>query len=365
KEKEQKTQNEATMAMLCKTSVITNIVRDTPKLGFNLGNFRELRIDSKKEFDISTDSALFMATLDPQKKIDFFCNVYSFNEPSQVLKKYGWCGNKFVSDIELYKEFRYLDGESSFEWRQGIKHDAVKVMVLHQENGSFVNDQNETAKLEDGLLYPFLKGSDLRRPIAPDSGARTIVTMKSIPDQTDYIENEYPQTWAYLELHSKDLDGRKSKIYSKMARFSIFGVGAYSFRPYKIAICSMYLEPKFSLVLPVYNKPVMLDDISYFLSFDSLNEALFTWLLLNTKDVSEFLSSVVFENSKRLYTKELLMRINFVKLAERRTFVELKKLFRILSANSDLEIELNEADYVNYVKTIRTDKEVFASPIMT
>ncbi|BDC36499.1 MAG: hypothetical protein EF806_00070 [Candidatus Methanoliparum thermophilum] len=108
--------------MLCKTSVIRNIVRDIPRLKLKISNVREMLIDAKKEFNINANAALFVADFNTHG--EKFCLVSSLYEPNVKLREYGWFHNKFVSDIGLYEKYKYIDGYSSFEWRQGVKHDA-------------------------------------------------------------------------------------------------------------------------------------------------------------------------------------------------------------------------------------------------
>jgi len=174
--------------------------------------------------------------------------------------------------------------------------------------------------------------------------------MKSLREDTGYIQGKYPKLWKYLEAHSERLDSRKSRIYADMPRFAIFGIGDYAFKPYKVAICSMYQEPRFCLVMPTYGKPAMLDDISYYLSFDSLSHALFTWSLLNSKEVREFLSAIVFEDSKRLFTKEVLMRIDLGRVAEEKTFDEVMKALGSVDFGDQ---EVAEDDYAKFTRILK------------
>ncbi len=75
---------------------------------------------------------------------------------------------------------------------------------------------------------------------------------------------------------------RKSKIYQNQPDFCIFGVGYYSFSPFKIAISGLYKKLNFNLILPYQNQPVIFDDTVYFLSFDDLDTAQKTLQLLNS-----------------------------------------------------------------------------------
>jgi hypothetical protein len=91
--------------------------------------------------------------------------------------------------------------------------------------------------------------------------------------------------------------------------FSIFGIGDYSFKLYKVAISGLYKQTRFTLVEP-NGTPLMLDDTCYFIGFDNLDEALITQSLLNKNETQEFIQSFMFTDAKRVITKELLMRID-------------------------------------------------------
>jgi len=334
------------IAMLCKTSVIKNIVRDMRKLSLKLSNIQALLIDAKKEFNISGEGALFLADIGSGR--GDFCKVSSLYQPDHLYKKYGWIDNKFVSDIELYEKHKQIDGQSPVVWRQGVKHDAAKVMILTiNADGILFNGLQEYVDVEDDLLYPFVKGSETRKNVIKNTVNRIIITQSSLGDDTSCIALKYPKLWNYLVSHSKYLDKRKSVVYRRRPRFSLFGVGDYSFKPYKIAISGFYKTPNFSLVLPINGKPVMLDDTCYYLSFNNFNNAFFTWILLNTDAVKKFLSSIVFLDSKRPYTKEILMRINIQKLAE---IVSFDELFDIYEENlkTYLKHKFDEKEFFNF-----------------
>ncbi|PIS30066.1 MAG: hypothetical protein COT43_02570 [Candidatus Marinimicrobia bacterium CG08_land_8_20_14_0_20_45_22] len=66
------------------------------------------------------------------------------------------------------------------------------------------------------------------------------MTQKKPSDDTNVIETNAPKTWNYLVETTKILDSRKSIIYRKRPRFSVFGIGDYTFSPWKVAISSLY-----------------------------------------------------------------------------------------------------------------------------
>jgi hypothetical protein len=338
---------EGHIAMLCKTIVVKNLVRDIDHLGLNLSEVHSFILDSKKEFNISANSTLFQAIFGSNKTD--FCSISSFYDPKKVIKKFGWVEKKFVSNINEYEKNKSLDEISIFEWRQGVKHDATKVMVLKTTtDGNLLNGYNEIVDLEVDFLYPFIKGSGLRELVVNSSQLKIIITQSYLNEDTSHIEHRFPKTWSYLNNYSNKLNGRKSKIYKNSSRFSIFGIGEYSFKPFKVAIAGFYKEPIFSLIFPIDNKPIMLDDTCYQLAFENLEAAFFTWILLNLADTKNFLSSIVFLDAKRPYTKKVLMRIGLSQLIKQISFSKLKTFYE-QELENEFHYNFSEKDYFQYL----------------
>ena len=60
----------------------------------------------------------------------------------------------------------------------------------------------------------------------------------------------------------------------------------------------------------------MLDDTCYLLGFDKVEFAVFTLILLNSNLTKDFSQSITFADAKRTFTKDILMRIDLLKLAK-------------------------------------------------
>ena len=116
--------------------------------------------------------------------------------------------------------------------------------------------------------------------------------------------------------HAEKLDARSSVIYRDKPRFSIFGVGAYTFAPWKIAVSGFYKTLNFMKVGQVDGKPVMMDDTIYFLPCQSEAEADFILELVRSQPFAELLNAMVFNGEKRPITAELLKRISLELVAE-------------------------------------------------
>ena len=97
----------------------------------------------------------------------------------------------------------------------------------------------------------------------------------------------------------------------------MFGVGPYSFAPFKVAISGLHKAPAFRAVRPRDGRPVMLDDTCYFLPCSSAAEAAALSALCNDPIALAFLGSASFPEAKRPITKALLQRLDLGAILER------------------------------------------------
>jgi len=307
-------------AFLIKNSVIKNIVFEQKKNEYPISNIEKHTINAQKEFGAAVDASLFVCQFNSAP--EFTAKEYDFytSKPKVTL---GWVNDKFASDTEKYKKYQDFDGVCPFVWRQGIKHDCAKIMELERTDGGFKNALGEEFELEEDLIYGILKSSDLKESRVNTPRKFTIVTQKKIGQETNPILEKLPKTKAYLQQHKDYFLNRKSSIYNGKPMFSIFGVGDYSFKPYKVAISGLYKQTKFTLVEP-NSTILMLDDTCYFIGFDTLEDALITQYLLNKRETQEFIQSFMFVDSKRVITKDLLMRINFNSIVQNTDCSELQ-----------------------------------------
>ncbi len=305
--------SEASIAMLCKDTVVRNLVEATKTQALPISNLRAFSFDAAKEFDVACDASLFVADIrsEPGAKTCLMAGLRDAG-PNRV---FGWVGDNFVADVARYKKNRDVEGVSSLVWRQGIKHDCAEVMELVEEGGGWRNGGGEWINIESDLVFPLAKSSDLKLPVVTRLRKAVIIPQTSVGEDTNWLRESKPLLWKYLSSHFAAFNARKSVIYRDKPPFSIFGIGNYSFKPYKVAMSGLYKSSHFSLLLPAGGKPVMLDDTCYLLGFDSPGQAMVALGLLNSQPVQDFLRSIVFSNSKRPYTKDILMRIDLQKVA--------------------------------------------------
>lgn len=340
------------LLLLVKNSVIKNIVFDQNKNKYCIALIEKQCIDSKKEFNVSVEASLLFCKLNAIPEFD--CKEFNFYDNDKHYQKFGWMKDKFVSNIDTYKPTENIDGISPYEWRQGLKHDCSAIMELNKVDDYYINGLNEKVTLEDGLVYGLLKSSDLKNSVINHCRKYTIVTQKKVGQDTKYIKSEYPATHSYLMEHLSNFNARKSSIYNNKPLFSIFGIGEYSFKKYKVAISGLYKTFHFTLVLPMDDKPVMLDDTCYMIGFDKLEYSVYTLILLNSDSAMQFLKSITFSDAKRTFTKDILMRIDLLKLAIARDKAILSEELKNMNEKYGFSLSLNEWD--NFIAEMSPSK---------
>jgi hypothetical protein len=297
------------ISLLVKNNVVKNIVLNQSTNEFNISEIKQLNINSKKEFNVSVCSSVFLATFGEPA---FTCDEYNFYNHTHVTE-FGWTDNKFVYSIEKYKDVSSIEGISKVVWRSGLKHDCTKIMEFENNLDVYTNKLGETFNLESDLVYRLLKSSDLKGGIIDTSRKFSIVTQRKIGESTTYIKSQFPLTYGYLNKHVTHFNNRKSSVYNNKPLYSIFGIGDYSFKPYKVAISGLYKTRYFTLITPNNNKCIMVDDTCYFIGFDTLIDAEIAYYLLNSDLVQNFLDAIIFSDAKRSINKQVLMRIDLLK----------------------------------------------------
>lgn len=301
------------IAMLVKTAVARKVLAHAERQGISTRESFIIGIDAKKNFGASVDACLLVIriTNSLQKPIHDYTVYESLD--SICGTRVGHRKGLTVGNIDDFEKYSYLVGESPQKWRSGVKHDASAIMEFTLTDRGLVNGIGEVAQLESEYLFPLMKGSDIGSN-KPWRKKYVLVTQRYVGESTDVIQKKAPMTWRYLQNHAKQLDARGSTIYAKNPRFSVFGVGEYAFRPWKIAICGLYKNLDFRLIAPMKNRPVMFDDTVYYLSFDSEQEATDVFDKINDKCSIGLLSSLIFWDEKRPVKTGILNVLDWSKL---------------------------------------------------
>jgi hypothetical protein len=336
---------EGTIAVLCKYSVARKVMRQLKERSGNRFSVHIYLVDARTYFRASVEACLFVLSTDSYSSPD--CGVYKNLESKKISHLIGERDGLLLRDTIRYEKWKHLAGQDlRYIWRSGVKHDCSKVMELERvDNALFLNGVGEKYDLEETYLYPLLKSSDLANGRTNYYRKLVLMTQKLVGDDTLLIRDKAPKTWKYLLEHDEYLKNRKSSIYKNKAPYSIFGVGIYSFRNWKIAISGLYKQLRFSLIAPLDGKPVMFDDTVNFLSFENEEEAQFIFKLVTSNPSLEFLDSMIFWDEKRPITIDILRRLSLKAVARElgvlESYLEWAEIFQVAS-NGQLELGLTE-----------------------
>lgn len=304
------------IAMLVKTSVARKLLRQAWRRADPVGRAAIYKVDAMRHFGAAVDACLFILPVSIGERSQD-CDVFSSLERIEPESTIGFHDDVLVSDVPSFTRYRNLLGANRhYVWRSGVKHDCSKVMELSLvDAGYFANGLGEKVSLESDIVFPLLKSSDVAKGrVRPDRFM--VVTQREIGEDTAVLSDSVPQTWRYLVEHADLLDARRSVIYRGKPRFSVFGVGSYTFAPWKVAISGFYKTLNFMKIGPINGKPVVMDDTIYFLPCQSEAEADFITKLVRSKPFAELLAAMVFSDEKRPITAELLKRIALEKVAD-------------------------------------------------
>ncbi|RMH40462.1 MAG: SAM-dependent DNA methyltransferase [Gammaproteobacteria bacterium] len=330
------------LAMLCKTTVARKVLVYAWKKEMEVASASLYRLDAQRYFGAAVDACLLlMRTRLGGRSRE--CQVYSSlhvekstGQSINVIDVFGWRDRMLVSNIHSYEKWKHLAGNGLKGWRSGIKHDASKVFELRQDNGHLINGFGEKVDIEPEMLFPLLKSSDLAARRLPQRWL--VVPQRTVGEDTSRLKTEAPKTWDYLMAHAHHLDKRRSSIYKNRARFSVFGVGPYSFASWKVAISGLYKKFEFVQVPPFQGRPVVFDDTCYFFPCQSEEECQMLHEMVTSEPAREFLSALVFWDAKRPITARLL------------NLLDLAALARVVGNENDVTQMLAERQVVQYTQ---------------
>ncbi len=305
----------ACIAMLCKTTVARKVLKHGWANRLPIGMPTIHLIDAAKHFGVAASACLLVVRPGVARSC-CKADVYQSLSFEQKVATLGFKGGDVIADIDEYAHVQDLDASSQYEWRSGVKHDAASVMEFRTDEPGLINGMGERVDLEPTFLFPLLKSSDIANGrLAPRRSV--LITQRRPGDDTSAISRLAPKTWSYLLSHGAALDRRRSTIYRNRPRFSMFGIGDYTFSPWKVAVSGFYRDYRFEVIGTHDNKPVALDDTCYFISCASREEASFIRSLLNSDPGKRFFRALTFLDAKRPITAEVLNRLDLARLSER------------------------------------------------
>ena len=180
------------------------------------------------------------------------------------------------------------------------------------------------AVIEKDLLYPLLRGRDVKRWRAKPS-AHILIThlpgmrLNAIPEEE--MKTQYPKTYLYLKRFEKALRERAAlkRYFAKKERngrtietgpfYSMFDVGDYTFAPYKVVWPNIASEIVSAVISIKGEKPILPQHIITIVACSSQKEAHYICALMNSKVVNFALQSYSQKGGKSFGDPHVLQNI--------------------------------------------------------
>jgi hypothetical protein len=164
------------------------------------------------------------------------------------------------------------------------------VVVRNITEGAKVKVEEVSKPIEPELLYPLLRGRDVRR-WAVSASARILVThepgmrLKAIPEKD--MQVRFPRTFTYLRQFSSTLRGRKSRGVSDMLGkgapfYTMFALGDYTFAPWKVVWREVAESLDAAVAGPVHVKSTVPDHTLIMVECKSETESHYLCAALNS-----------------------------------------------------------------------------------
>ncbi len=287
------------LALLLKTATIRRVLSHHWGQGLPIVG-RQYGIDARRAFGAAVHAGLLDARPAPAP-LD--CPTHP-DLDAPAAGGFGWRDGTLVADAAAWDRARGFLGGGR-RWRSGIKHDCARVFELRPRDpadpaAGWRNGFGEPVDLEPDVVYPLMKSADVARARPP----RRALVMPQTTATADpaALAERAPRAWAYLQRHGERLDRRRSAIYRNRPRFSVFGVGPYSFAPFKVAVSGLYKAVRFTVVGPLRGRPVMFDDTVYMLPCADRAEADAIAAALDSPRGRDVIAALSFPEAKRPIT---------------------------------------------------------------
>lgn len=295
------------LAVLCKTSAAREVLAGRARRG--LVHAAALRtIPARGAFGVAVDATLLVVS---GAGGDARWPVHARLDDPAPSHHLALIDGQLTHDADAWADTAWLAGRCPPGWRSGVKHDCVAVLEL--VGAPWHNGLGEVVDVEEEALFPLLKGSDLARGRL-DAPRALLLPQARLGEDPAGMAARSPRAWAYLCAHRAAFEARRSRVYRGRPDFSIFGVGPYSFAPWKVALGALYKAPVYQVLGPRDGRPILLDDTCLFLPFEDEAEARAAAAALARPEATRFLQARVMLDQKRPWTRACLQQLDWRKL---------------------------------------------------
>ena len=180
----------------------------------------------------------------------------------------------------------YTGGANAVYWLEVLERRANGLLLVRNiTEGAKRAVEDVTTEIEGALVFPLLRPRDISRWHAEPSAHILLVqdpeARRGIDEGT--LSTEYPRTYKYLERFRSVLAERRDRGTRQIVEhggpfYSIFGVGDYTLRPFKVVFSRIASD----VAAAVVGREVVAQETITLVSFDRRDEADYVCSVLNS-----------------------------------------------------------------------------------
>ncbi|MDA3849667.1 MAG: hypothetical protein PF447_00170, partial [Spirochaetaceae bacterium] len=172
---------------------------------------------------------------------------------------------------------------------------------------------NETPDLEPELIFPLLRSGEIS---SWKHSPSRFCLIPYYPDgkiiEENVLKKDYPKTWEYLIKNKEHLSNRKSRFVKKHW-YGLFGVGKYTFSPYKVIWRALGAK---EMTAAVVNHAMANQAMHCYIPCKEKNEAYFIAAWLNSSIFRKEIKSVCREGSKSFAQPGIMSKLPIPRFSE-------------------------------------------------
>ncbi|MEW6386321.1 MAG: N-6 DNA methylase [Thermodesulfobacteriota bacterium] len=201
------------------------------------------------------------------------------------------------------KALRKLLGPSDYKAHEGVNTGGANgvfwlEIIAQRPDGMFIvrnitegakrQVEQVTADIEPDFIYPLLRNRDVQRWRAYPSAHILMVQDPKTRQGIDAykMQAKYPRTWAYLNRFEDVLRARKSQAVRRLMEkgpfYSMFSVGDYTFKPYKVIWPNMGDKAPAAVISKNEHGLILPQHIVTLVGLDNPEEAYYICSLVNS-----------------------------------------------------------------------------------
>jgi hypothetical protein len=196
-------------------------------------------------------------------------------------------------------------GECAHRIRHGLKDDAKAVFSV---------DDDLLSRIELDHVYPYLRSKHIVKYGLFGHDRHLVPMAQTGEDNEAVLRESTPATYEYLAENRERLLDRSSSWLEDGPFYNLFGLGEYTWAPYKLVWCRLGFKPHFAVVSTIEDpelgeKPVVPGDHCMFVATDSRMAAHYLCALLNSAPYQRCLRDLA-GNGKATLSKSLVSRLS-------------------------------------------------------